>query len=94
MPRGRGRSKKGPFDDLDSVFKEAVESATDDDIRKKISEVALNEAQNQENKKLDQDLAEKKAAAKSAGLQYAEGTKANRLRIGYARSILEARGKL
>lgn len=90
----RPKSKKGAFDDLDPEYKSTLEDMSDDDVRRKISEVALNEAQNQENKKADQDLAEKKLAAKEAGLQYSEASKANRLRILYARFILEARGTL
>jgi hypothetical protein len=95
MPRGRGKKeKKNPFDDLDSVYKESVESASDEEIRKKIYEAAMAEAHNQESKKLDQDLASAVATAKEAGRQYAEGSKRNSLCIRYCRSILSARGKL
>jgi hypothetical protein len=92
MPKGR--PKKEPFEDLDKDFKALIESATEEDIRKKISEVALNEFQNQENKKADGQLAEAGAAYKEAGAQYKEATKHNKLRIGYARFMLDSRGKL
>lgn len=88
------QKKKSNFEELDDDFKTMIDSASEDEIRKKISDVALNEAQNQENKKQDQDLKEKKEAVKMASEQYKDATKANKLRIGYARSILEARGKL
>jgi predicted neutral ceramidase superfamily lipid hydrolase len=90
----KNNKSKDRFEDLDSDYKSAIDSASEEEIRRRISEAALNEAQNQENKKQDQDLKEKKEAAKMAGEQYKEATKSNKLRIGYARSILEARGKL
>jgi hypothetical protein len=86
-------SKKNPFEDLDPEFKETVEAMSDEDIKKKISEVAINEHENRSAMKADMDLAEKKEIAKLAGEQYAEATKANRLRISYAYAVLESRGK-
>lgn len=90
----RGAKKKSPFADLDSEYKSTIENMTEEEIKKRISEVALNEHENVQAKKLDQDLNEKKAAAKMAGQQYADATKMNRLRIAYAHFILEARGKV
>ena len=89
----RGRPKKNPFEDLDDEYKSFIEGATDEEIRHRISEVAINEVLNQEAKGDDQDLAEKLEAAKGAGLQYKEASAMNKARIGYAKTILEARGK-
>ncbi len=90
MPRF---AKKGPFDDLDSDFKTSIEGMKDDEIKAKIFEVACNEVDNLKAKKDDQDLKDKKESAKMAGETYTESTKFNRMRIGYAKFILEARGK-
>lgn len=93
MGRGFGK-KKSPFADLDAEYKTNIENMTEEEIKKRISEVALAEHENREAKKADQDLKEKLSAAKYAGAQYAEGTKMNRLRIAYAHFILESRGKV
>lgn len=89
----RGFSKKSPFSDLDQEYKDTVANLDEIEIKKRISEVALNEHENREAKKADQDLKEKLSAAKFAGAQYSEATKMNRLRIAYAHFILESKGK-
>ncbi len=88
-----GRPKKDKFADLNPEFKTLIDNAKEDDIRKKISEVALNEADNQEAKAADEDLANQKAKAKEAGAQYAEATAANKSAIAYAKYILRNMGK-
>lgn len=88
------KKKKDVFEDLDSEFKTTVDSMTDEEIKRRISEVAIAEHENQANKKQDQDLAERLAQAKMAGEQYREATKANKLRIGYCHALLAARGKV
>lgn len=89
-----GRKKKNEYDDLDSDFKSLVENMKDEEIRSKIAEVAMNQVELMKAKTADQDLAEKKTAAKMAGEMYRDGSKMNRLRIEYARQILENRGKV
>lgn len=83
-----------PYADLPEEYKDAVESGTDDEIRRRVAEVAFAEQENLRLKADDQDLAEKKAAAKGAGEQYSDATKMNRLKIKYAHSVLEGRGKV
>jgi hypothetical protein len=90
----RGRPKKEPFADLSPEYRTEIENASEEDIRKKISLVALAEAENVDNKKNDEHLKEVGMALQEAGAQYKEASKANKQKIGYARSILEARGKL
>jgi len=90
----RGFQKKSPFADLDSDFKTSIDSMSEEDIKRRVSEVAINEHENRAAKKKDQDLADKMAAVKFAGEQYREATKMNKLRIAYAHFILEARGKV
>lgn len=90
----RGFGKKNPFADLDQEYKDNIANMTEEEIRKRCAEVALNEHENREAKKQDMDLKEKLEAAKFAGAQYAEATKLNKLRIAYAHFILESRGKI
>lgn len=92
MPRGR--KKKEAFEDLDPEFKAAIDSASDAEIRNKVSVVAFEQQALMAAKEDDQDLKEKAEAAKEAGAIYKEGTKSNLLKIKYARSVLSARGKL
>lgn len=89
----RGRRKKNKFEDLDKDFMTNIEAASDAEIRDKIAQVALNQAELIQARDLDQDLQDKKYALSEANAIYREGTKMNKLRIEYARSILEARGK-
>ncbi len=88
-----GREPKSKFEDLDKDYMTSIESATDDEIRAKIAQVALNNAALQEAKGEDQQLAELKEQVKEAGAIYREGAKANKLRIEYARYMLDSRGK-
>lgn len=74
-------------------WKEKMEAAKDEDIRAESSKVAFAEIVNQTLKEDDQDLREKKAAAKEAGRQYADATKANKEKLNYCRALLQARGK-
>jgi len=90
----RGRPKKNPFDDLDVDYKTLIENGSDDEIRRKISDVALAESENQELRKADQDLQEKTESARFAGESYKENSRHNKLRINYARFLLQSRGKL
>jgi predicted carbohydrate-binding protein with CBM5 and CBM33 domain len=89
----RGRPAKSPFADLDLEFKDAIASMSTEDINKRIAEVAKNQEENLKAMKEDQQLAEAKAAAASAGAGYKEATKMNRLRVRYAMEILGARGQ-
>lgn len=87
-----GRPKKEPFADLDQDFKDKINAASTDEIREIILGVALNDAALAEAKESDQDLAEKKDAAKEAGAIYREGKKMNKLRTKYARVMLAEKG--
>lgn len=90
----RGRPKKSPFADLDQDFKDVVANYKDEEIRAKLCEVAINEHENREAKRLDLDLQQKKEIAALAGEIYRESTKMNKLRTEYCYDILAARGKL
>ena len=85
--------KKEPFKDLDDDYKTTIEAMKDDEIRFKIAQVAMDQDELMKVKSEDQDLAEKSEAVKEASAIYREGTKMNRLRIKYAKQMLESRGK-
>ncbi len=90
----RPKKDKNPFEDLPDDFKEAIESASEVEIRNKVSEVAFNEQANLQAKKDDQDLAEAKERALEAGRKYKETSTMNRLKVKYAHSVLDGRGKV
>lgn len=92
MPR-KFKGPKDPFAELDTEWKDAVAQSNDDDIKKRVAEIALELEKLRAAKKLDTDYISKVNEAKEAGRVYKEGEKGARLRIQYARSILEARGK-
>lgn len=88
-----GRKKKNKFDDLDADFKAGVEGMTDEDIRDKVAQIALDTEELLKAKEDDEDLKEKVQIAKEAGAVYRDGVKMNRVRIQYAQMVLESRGK-
>lgn len=90
----RGFGKKSPFADLDQEFKDNVANMSDEEVKRRIAEVAINEHENREAKKKDVDLQDKMATAKMAGEGYRDATKQNKLRIAYAHMVLESRGKV
>lgn len=92
-PRGRlGRTKKGPFDDLPSDFKDAVAQSSPDDIKKRVAAIAIEQAELEKAKEADQDYQEKKAAASAAGAVYRDGKKGAKLRIAYCLQVLGDKG--
>lgn len=84
---------KDSYAELDSDFKLEVANLDELGIRKRIAAIALNQVALNVAMKEDIDLADRKAAAKEAGLVYKEGTKANKLRIAFCRQVLEDMGK-
>lgn len=88
------KQAKDPFEDLPEEFKSAVDDGDEAKLRDLASQTALAQTELMEAKKNDQDLAEKKAIAKEAGVVYRDGTKLNRLKLEYIHEALESRGKL
>ena len=60
---------------LDEGLKERLDAMTPSQLKEFIGKTTLDEMENQRAKKDDQDLAEKKAAAKAAGEKYKDVTK-------------------
>lgn len=77
---------------LDEGLKEQLDSMSKEQLKAFVGQTSLNEMENQKQKKEDQDLAEKKAAATAAGAKYKETTKSNKTRIEYAKYLLEGMG--
>lgn len=94
MPRGRPKKNKVPFENLDEDFKTEVEALSEEGLRGKISQIAINEHEIREAKKQDQDLEEKRVAYSEAGETYRSSSKANRERTAYCYHLLEASGKV
>ena len=63
-------------------------------LRKLVAEVALAEVENKRAQSDDPDLAAKKEAVKLANEDYAEATKANKLKLQWMRRLLNDGGNL
>lgn len=81
------------LEELAPEWKQALEDASDEEVKVKVSVVALNEQDNQNLKDADEDLASAKEAVKVASEQYVSATKVNKAKIKYAKYLLESRGK-
>lgn len=92
MPRG-SKAKKDPYELVPLDERKAIEGSTDQQINDRIATVAKTQAATDEAMKQDQELTSRKNAVKVAMMGYVEARKANKQRIAYARSILDARGK-
>lgn len=84
---------KDKFSELDVDFKNDIVNMGEDEIRKKIALIAMNQVELEKAMKEDDDLNEKKALAKMANEGYKEGTKHNKLRIRFCKQVLEDMGK-
>jgi hypothetical protein len=91
---GRGRPRKDPFQDLDQAWKDAITGMSPDEIKKKVSEVAIELSRIIQAKKEDEDLKAKMIEAKEAGAVYRDGQKMALLRIKFAKQTLEDKGKI
>jgi hypothetical protein len=85
--------KKDKWDDVPSEFKEALYSASDEEVKQKVAQIAIGQAELMIAKKQDQALEEAKEVYTAASAIYRDGTKANRLKIEFAHYVLESRGK-
>lgn len=93
------RSKRGPmslFDKIkaiDSEFPEGLVSATDEVLNGKLSDLAKQQTQVEEERALDTDLKSLQEQAKHAASGYNERTNACKLKRRYVYGILKERGK-
>lgn len=91
MPR-KISGPKDPFADLDQDFKDSIDAMTRDDIKNAICGVTLAQLELDEMQKADTDYQNLKEQYREAGAIYREGAKANKLKIKYAKQILEGKG--
>ena len=88
----RGRKKKGEFADLDQEFMDNLAAASEDEIRKKVTEIAMETEALRAAKAEDEDLKAARARLSEAGRVYSEQEKGSKLRLKFVRSILKGRG--
>lgn len=93
MARGRRRGPKDPYEGLSGDWRAAVEGAKDDEFQKKLSEVALEQQQILDDIAKDTDYQEAKARLKVAGESYRDRRKTVKLKLKFAKRVLESRGK-
>lgn len=90
----RGPKKvKDPYEGLPDEWRSAVEGGTEQEIRTKLSEAALDQQSMLDEMEKDDDYQNAKAALKVAGEGYRERRKVNKLKIKFAKRVLEGRGR-
>lgn len=92
MGRPKGAKNKVAFDDLSDEFKSAIVGSSREQIKNRIAEIAMAEAENITTKAADQDLADKKEQVKLAAEGYVTKTKEHKLKIAYAMQVLNDKG--
>jgi len=88
----RGRPKKQEFEDVPSEFKDQANSSSREELQNLISLVSCNQVELMKLKSEDSDLATAKEVAKQAGAVYAEGSKLNKAKILYCKTLLDDKG--
>jgi hypothetical protein len=88
----RPKSTKNKFDDLPEEFRTEVDSLSRESLEHKIAAIAMYQVELMAAKAEDQDLAEKKEAARFAGEVYRLGSKQIKLKIEYCKANLDAAG--
>ncbi len=93
MPKRKFGEKKDPFDALEEEWKDAIARMEESGIRDRIATTALDQATLMGAKDTDIDFQKARETAKEAGAVYRDGTKINKLKIAFAKRVLEDRGK-
>jgi hypothetical protein len=88
----KGFSKKDKFDALPDGFKEAIEQASTDEIRKRISDIAILDCTERAVLKQDPDVQQAKEALKNLMDPYRENLKSYKLQIEFAKRVLDDKG--
>jgi hypothetical protein len=93
MPRRKkGEGPKDPFEELPAEFRDTIAALDRPAIRERIAQIALDQAELMEAKENDEDFQRAREASRDAGAIYREGTKMNKLKITYAKRVLEDKG--
>jgi cell division protein FtsL len=88
----RGRKAKDRFDDLSSNFKDAILQSSTEEIRKRVSEVAILDCTMRAQLKSDPDVAQAKDALKNLMEPYREDLKSYKLQIEFCKRTLDDKG--
>lgn len=88
----RGRPPKAEYEDVPDEFKDLANSSDRESLQTLISKVACDQVELMLLKSEDQDLATAKEVAKHAGAVYAEGSKMNKQKIAYCKTLLDDKG--
>lgn len=86
------KGKKDKFDTLGDDFKDAVNSSSADDVRKRIGEIALLDCTLKATLKEDPDVAKAKDSLKNLMEPYREDLRSFKLQIEYCKNALEGAG--
>lgn len=86
------RTKKDKFSDLPADFKDMMNSMKNEEILDRVGQIALDMETLAQAKEDDQDLLEKVEIAKEASAVYRDGFKMGKLKLKYAKRVLEDRG--
>lgn len=92
MPTNTKATKKDKFDALDADFRDQVAAMSRKDIREKIAQISIDNQELLDAKEKDTDLMKAKEQAKEAGEVYREGLKMNKLKIAFAKRVLDDKG--
>ena len=92
MGRKGNFPKKDKFDALPEGFKEAVEQSSTEEIRKRISDIAILDCTERAVLKEDPDVQQAKEQLKNLMDPYRENLKSYKLQIEYAKRVLDDKG--
>lgn len=92
MGRKKGFEKKDKFDSLEDSFKDAVRQSSTDEIKKRISEVALLDVTERQVLKNDPDVQMAKDKLKNLMEPYRENFKAYKLQLEFFKQTLDDKG--
>ncbi|MDE2425742.1 MAG: hypothetical protein KGO96_07530 [Elusimicrobia bacterium] len=93
MPRHKGIGNKDNFDSLSKEWMDAVSVAPEDEINKRISEIAKAQAELDILKKVDPELLSAKESYDNLMEPYRIDSKENKLKIKFAYKVLKDRGR-
>lgn len=91
MPKN---SKKLPGEDLEPTLKAALDNMKPEELRAKVSEVALYKQAQEDQMKADPDVQQARDALAGALADYKDEIKGAKQQISYIKHLLEQAGKL
>lgn len=92
MGRKKGFSKKDPHANLPEGFKDAIDGMSRDEIRKRISDIAILDCEYKAALKADPDVAQAKDSLKNLMQPYRDDIKSCKAQIAYCKEVLDAKG--